>query len=393
MKPSKTLSVLLILTLLFACVAPCYATAVQEPSLYSSEEIDQRTRNIFNNKVASILDEYSVFEDENLPNEITIASITPISDFCNNTYTLIECDPTGYLIYHNESGIFVEYTPESHSPFYGHEGQYKYVGPNEYYVLESVETNTYRHALDNSELKEKDIELLSEQSSVINQKLVESRNKNVLEYNSKYNHQSDDLILRASTESWTLVNKYTIFSKMNSCGYINGGKCGYIAAGMLLTYDKLTSSRNCVTAGTHYTYTNGICSIKTALPTALYNKGVSLGYGASTTSFAIHHTVKQWLADRSITVNHTSLFAPLGNNVIIGNKIQNSRPVIWFGHIGKYNDLISGNASNSAGNHAVVVYGYKVIPTGYQLLAHFGWDNGYTKVSFTGILGSMYTFQ
>lgn len=80
-------------------------------------------------------------------------------------------------------------------------------------------------------------------------------------------------------------------------------------------YDKIYNGKNTVTSGTHYSYSNGKYSIKTALPTALYNKGVSLGYGASTTSVAIHYTVEAWLADRGITVDHTSLYIPFGTNV------------------------------------------------------------------------------
>ena len=154
-------------------------------------------------------------------------------------------------------------------------------------------------------------------------------------------------------------------------------------------YDKINNSKDTASYGYHYSYSyeNKNYSIKTDLPTALYNLGVSLGYGAATTSVEIHYTVEAWLLDRGFIVDHTSLYVPFGNNVTIANKIDNDRPTIWFGNV------FEQNFDDTTGNHAVVVYGYKNSAlTGYDYVAHFGW-NGATMVYYSGILGSVYTYE
>ena len=47
----------------------------------------------------------------------TIDRIVEIRDFAGNVYTLAECLPTGYMIFHNESGAFVEYSVVAESPY------------------------------------------------------------------------------------------------------------------------------------------------------------------------------------------------------------------------------------------------------------------------------------
>jgi len=86
-------------------------------------------------------------------------------------------------------------------------------------------------------------------------------------------------------------------------------------------------------------------------------------------------------------VDHTSLYIPFGTNVTIANRIDDDRPTIWFGNI------IDQTFNDTTGNHAVVVYGYTYgLLSGYSFVAHFGWTNA-TEVYYTGILGSVYTYE
>ena len=198
--------------------------------------------------------------------------------------------------------------------------------------------------------------------------------------------------LATNSTGWAYVKNYRFFQNLKNCGYCevddngnkvsSGGKgiCGYIAAGMLLTYDTVCNGKKYVPSTYYSKDSNGNVSITTVLPYVLYKKGVSLGYGASTTSVAIHYTVKAYLASRNMAVSHVSYFPPFANNVTVASYLNDDRPVIWFG-------AISGT-----GSHAVVVYGYKMSLTGYQYIAHFGW-NGHNAVSFTGVIGSMYTYD
>lgn len=370
-------------------------------SLFSSVSVFAADNSIISSRFADVLqdqlDEMIVNSNElrGTRKTLQITQISKISDFDNNTYTLIDCAPNGYMIYHDGSGIFVESSPVVNSPFYGKRGTYKYVGPNEYYIIN--DDSVCRNVLTGAIVDSATITNLAIKSESINQVLVENRNDYILDYiNGRSNMSLAEVYASekemASTRSievgdWTCVKNYSFFMNLKNCGYISGGKCGYIAAGILLTYDKIYNGKNTVTYNTHYSYSNGAYSINTALPTALYNKGVSLGYGASTTSVAIHYTVEAWLADRGITVNHTSLYVPFGNNITIANKIGDDRPTIWFGNISNQ------TFDDTTGNHAVVVYGYKYgLLTGYNFVAHFGWTNA-TEVYYTGILGSVYTYE
>lgn len=291
------------------------------------------------------------------------------------------------MIFHIESGQFVEYSPKIHSPFYNCDhGTVYYNGPNEYYIKN--DSNQTYHIYDKKNLTNKEFSKIKEGATYIGEQLNNNKNWIILSYlNGSSNETLASAYLKeklnrpksSQINGWTYINQYGIIKNMSNCGYIGGGKCGYIAAGILLTYKKVTGAYDCVTYNTHYTKSNNIYSIKTALPTALYNTGVSLGYGASTTSVAIHYTVDKWLSDRGISVNHTSLYAPLANNVVIITHIANDRPVIWFGYI------------TGTGDHAVVLYGYKASLGIYQYVAHFGWTNN-SEVYFSGVVGSIYTF-
>lgn len=377
--------------MLLTCSFLSSTTAFATEYIGTIENSNARLSNVLQDQLDEMLSNSNQLRGSNT--ELEIIQISKISDFDGNTYTLVECSPQGYMIYDDASAVFVEYSPVVNSPFYGKSGTYKYVGPNEYYIVD--EASECYNVLSEEVVDSATLTNLTEKSRLINETLSENKNEAILNYVSGKSDVSlaqlyaleDEMASTCSVSvgDWTCVKNYSFFMNLNDCGYISGGKCGYIAAGILLTYDKIYNGENTVTYGTHYTYSNGKYSIKTALPTALYNKGVSLGYGASTTSVAIHYTVKDWLKDRGITVDHTSLYVPFGNNVTIQNKIKNDRPTIWFGNISdqSFND--------TTGNHAVVVYGYS---TGlmYSFVAHFGWT-GATEVYYTGILGSVYTYE
>lgn len=387
----RIVSLLMAVIMILSCTILSSATAFAAEYIGTAELSDARLSNVLQDQLDEMVSNSNYLRGGDTTLEI--AQISKISDFDGNTYTLVECSPQGYMIYNDASGVFVESSPAVNSPFYGKSGTYKYVGPNEYYIVD--DTDECRNVLSDEIVDSVALANLSEKSIIVNQTLVENKNEYVLNYISGKSDVSlaqlyaleDEMATTRSVDvgDWTCVKNYSFFMNLDDCGYISGGKCGYIAAGILLTYDKIYNGKNTVTYGTHYTYSNGKYSIKTALPTALYNKGVSLGYGASTTSVAIHYTVEAWLSDRGLTVDHTSLYVPFGNNVTIQNRIDDDRPTIWFGNVSdqSYND--------TTGNHAVVVYGYS---TGlfYSFVAHFGWT-GATEVYYTGILGSVYTYE
>lgn len=187
------------------------------------------------------------------------------------------------------------------------------------------------------------------------------------------------------------MENYRFFALMDDPGYCEideKGICGYIAAAMLLTYQQVTYGGNIVDSNYYDGNSLNGYSIEYTLPKALYWIGVNLGYGTNTTSVEVHYTVKRYLEIKNVAATHTSLYIPFANNSLIESKIQDDRPVIWFGNIAENS---FDNQRNI--NHAVLIYGVKSsLLSGDSCIAHFGWDDA-SMVSFTGILGSMYTFE
>lgn len=328
---------------------------------------------------------------------IEIETMRTVEGFDGEEYLVVECAPAGYMIYHEKTGNFLEYSIKSKSPYNGQDGDLIYMGPNEYYVKNDLGDN-YIHTIDESIIDNAVINECIKKSKNISKTLYKNENENVLAY---INGETDYLPSKmedttesgvatylSSSSEWTYVDNHEFFLKLDECGYISGGKCGYIAAAILLTYDDVCNNYNTV-QNSFYEYDADTDKyiINPYFSHCLYTKGVELGYDASTTSVAIHYTVKDWLKDRNVEVSHTSLYVPFANNGKIANFVDDSRPVIWFG----------ATTSNTAqpdnnGNHAVVVYGYKMSGLQYCFVAHFGWEEA-TQVFFSGVLGSMYTYE
>lgn len=356
-----------------------------------------RLTDVFEEQIAIMQQNSREVNSSTVIEDINIKSVYEVKDFDENVFTVVECDPIGYMIYHNESGNFIEYSPATHSPFWGTTGDIRYVGPNEYYVCD-VGSKTYRYVFDKQELTSAEISELKKHSKETNEILIKNKNQNTLDYingetNACISCNSEENGIALLTETYngfTVIDGYEFFTNMGDCGYVSGGKCGYIAAAMLLAYDKAVNGKSTMSGlfldQTTDVYGNVSYSIDPYFTHCLYVRGTELGYGNSTTSVEIHYTVEKWLAERGITVNHTSLYIPFGSDSTIVSKLKVNRPVIWFGYVSD-NDY-----DGSTGNHAIVVYGYKSSWFTTEFVAHFGW-NGANEVYFSGILGSVYTYE
>ncbi len=325
--------------------------------------------------------------------DVSIISITTITDFSGNEYILAECSPTGYLIYHVESGIFAESSVLAPSPYLGITGEKYYCGPNEYYSKEySDEEVYYKYTKNNEIITSENISSYIDVSEKINNAFINNANLSVVNYVNKNQPIRNNSVV-ASRSTPVFVDDSAFLIYLRNPGYltINGeGICGYIAAAMLLSYDKWANNSNTVDAGT-YTYQSDLNGyvIDEEFTEGLYQLGASLGYGTDTTSVAIHYTVQTYLNSRNISATHTSLYIPFATNSGIAEKIDNDRPVIWFGLVTNHN--VEGENMNI--KHAVLVYGYTgSFWGGYEFIAHFGWENA-TYVSFSGVLGSIYTYE
>ena len=64
-----------------------------------------------------LLDFYQKAESIELSGQnLTVNTVKELKDFSGRIYMVVECAPTGYMIYSTETGVFVESSPTSYSP-------------------------------------------------------------------------------------------------------------------------------------------------------------------------------------------------------------------------------------------------------------------------------------
>ncbi|MCR4927815.1 MAG: hypothetical protein K5927_07520 [Lachnospiraceae bacterium] len=363
--------------LIFAMIMSLFCTS------HADEIISSKTNTSFQS-VASLVDELS----QELYNDLKdadgnykektfqgVKSRKTLRDFAGNTYVLAEFNKYGYIIIDTVTGTYIEGSLTSPSPYADLDSNLYYAGPNEYYVKNR---NSYIYTINSEPIAIETINSLVVSSNAMRKGLDDAHDK------------EKDNITPGTRGSWAFINGYKYFQNLRDCGYCEvnsagqkvssggSGICGYIAAGMLLSYDTVINHRGLVPSS--YLSSDGTkYSIKSTLPFSLYRVGKGLGYSTSTTSVEIHYTVEKYLANMHKSVNHVSYYPPFANNSTVASYLLDDRPVIYFGAI------------VGAEMHAAVVYGYKMSVGGYSYMAHMGW-NGHNAVSFTGALASMYTY-
>lgn len=323
---------------------------------------------------------------------LVVENCKKISDFDGNYYFVFEYKPIGYAIFSPKSGAFLETAPESPSPYLNCESNLYYGGPQQYYTLEN---NTFSNTITNSVLTKDDIDTLKDYSRDLDDMLMSSKNTANINYingkNTTYNSNR-------GVSGTYYVNNYARIKNLSSCGYVDGGYCGYIAAAMLLYYFDSTGHRDVIpgTNSNYYYTSNNKYVLTPKLTNELINIGADLGFKPSTTSYAIHRVVKKYLANKSITgnIDHTSLFTPLFTKFKISQIIDDSEPVIIFGSL-------YSPSHNKSIDHAVLAYGYKATisydeesygTTTYEFIVHFGY-NAYSFVYLNGVFGSIYSLS
>ncbi len=382
---------IVVVMLLGACATS--ASAIFSDLRFNVDKDIRRTE-IFNMRIIELENQVNKLLElpETQKIDIHISQISTIHDFSGNQYTLVECVPSGYMIYHDESGVFVESSAIAMSPYGDVQGEKIYGGPNEYYI-KSREAGKiiYEYTKTDDVVSVAEADAYSKASDRLNSMLMENKNIEILNYIN--NNQPLNIAAPMSTEVGGIVcvKNYRFLVNLLRPGYttVNGsGICGYIAATMLLAYEQYSSSAGTFDTDDYWWDSSvGGYVIDSNFTMELYNLGVSLGYGTSTTSVAIHYTVKKYLENRNIAASHTSLYSPIATNMTIASKIKDDRPVIWFG-------VVSKNSADDRTNlsHAVLAYGYEYsFLGGYAFVAHFGWDDS-SVVTYSGLLGSLYTF-
>lgn len=297
----KCTSLILIVCVLMIS-APVSAVNVDN----NAKEVRRQT--VFNEQLAIMENNYLQLHKGEEPISLSISEIKELYDYDGNKYTLAELLPQGYFIFHDASGVFVEYSTRTPSPYLGLSGNLYYSGLKEYYIKNSAlaaglksSDAEYKHTvLEDKVLYSSDITDYKLASEKLNETLVKEQNENIvnfIQYNMPYKSRLEDSNvsqisgLSISPQSivnngQTLVKNYGFFSRLKNCGYIEGGKCCFIAAGILMAYRQNTFGEAYMPAS----YLNYSSSVRIKMQVTPNNNGPKVV--VSTNANRIYYTLR-----------------------------------------------------------------------------------------------------
>ena len=331
---------------------------------------------------------------------LTIANVKTAHDLAGNEYKIIECAPSGYMIFNEETGVFTEYSSTASSPYLGYDLNLVYCGPTFYYVEDS--TGDLHHLINTFEEIDSDVKAIFTQScNDYYATLVADTNQLVVDYlNGDYQNQTFLQIVTATTQvqatprttTYGYLQNYEFFYNMQQCGYYSppgsNGICGYIALGMLIAYkEKYNSSANYMddiywSDPTHNNLKGGTDSLAWHLRS-------NYGSDDSTYSTTIKETSQAYFTGRGVVVNHVSEWWGSFTKGTIMDSIDDDNPVLIFG------SLFNPQNPDDNINHGVVAYKYSDESGLFgdtTFTAHYGWD-GYENIYVSGLFGSIYILQ
>ena len=395
-----SLCLLLFLILLFNL---CYPNMTIDASIASAEDVSTKE-----GRLLYFIDKNIEGMNSEYETSATRSTTKTLLDFAGNTYTLIECEPTGYMIMCDDSATMVEYAGDSPSPYLGLTENLYYGGPSFFFVYEDGQ---YRHTItndiliNNPSLHTRSADTTDEAVSIsaqMHSDLVSDSNQTALNYIENGIMPRTEII-GLYGESWTCVNNMAFFAGKTTStqiGYRDGGYCGYIAAAMLIGYFD-TFIRDCIDDGWLYMSGSGIHRHFTGpgLVNRLFNQFSNGNHNSTSTT--IRQTLNAYFKYYGYDLGSYDMITPFFSGTTLKNWIDKTTPIVLFGDIGyatrpKPEDNTDVETGPRGDTHAVVVYGYKKGGTGgsiYSFLAHYGWERYSTSTinyKSYSVFGSMY---
>ena len=315
---------------------------------------------------------------------VTTQQVKGLYDANGNVYTLLEFEPSGYMIYIEDARMPVEYSADAPSPYKNFINNLWYFGPQNYYV--EMEDTLY-HTITGSVLDKSSINTLKNTNQLLHDSyLIKEEGVIACSTTQTLNGTSYTCV----DNSQYFVNMRDVYSDMLSLG----DGCGYNAAAILLGwydtfYDDSFVNNAYMTSrslGVNRTFTD--IGNNRSLAHLLWE---STGRpSTSTTSTVIRQCLNDYFNANNINAGSYDMIVPFFSGADIKKQIQNNnRPVIIFGDLQNHSG--SGNVA-----HAAVIYGYARNGYGvntWGFLANYGWA-GYTKVTINvtaySTFGSMY---
>lgn len=310
---------------------------------------------------------------------IEYATTKQLYDFSGNSYTLVECVPTGYLIYSDSAGELVEYSASSPSPYLNIQGDLRYLGPAQYY---SLSENILTHTITAEQLTSVDFSYLQSLSCSLNEEMLSIKNENVLNYITKTTN-TRTCSINALGYTFTCVNNgQWFYDRSYNFGYFcpanSNGVCGYVAINLLLGYYDTFTNLSCVHPSYMSPKSDGTARymVGSSLTEEIYALKDRFNLTDSIAGPGAKKLMNGYLGDRGLSQSaRYTIFGGFNGKTIKNYIINNERPVILFGSL-------RSPENGGLVDHAVVVYGYKDGGYGVNnvgLLAHFGWS-GYSAV-------------
>lgn len=381
--------------LLCASVLACTTLAApvkEQPQLPLSPQ-EFRAQAVFRDKAAEISD-----------SAVKISQIKTVRDFNGEPYTVIECAPAGYMIYHPASGKFVETSPSAPSPYQGLVGDHLYYGgPTEYYQLED---GVYFHTvLDETFQEPETVECMRQSSVDLSEYLTQTRNVALLDYVANGEQQA---YVTASTEHTYIgglnADQQKWFRELEDCGEWSPGgdsegACGFVGLNMLYAFlDKFKDDKYMddkywknpektqLVSDDVQDYDQDSWKKKEDVPSFTEYLYKFAPKPDGTTSMHIHKVSRLYAAEKKFEddIKHTSLYWGLFNNKTMTEFLESGYPIELFGKIKRPTEKPDGKIM-----HAVVAYRYEKSSSGYKYVCHYGWDD-FSEVTIEGTLGSMY---
>ena len=318
---------------------------------------------------------------------LTIADVKTLSDFDVGNYTLFELDPIGYIIYHGDSGQFVEYASSSVSPYKDYDGELYYGGIMQYYYRNG---NNLQHTLrDDVSIPYQRLRNYAKSSREISTALCDEMKLENLAYIEGVRSLSPDflkgetVVAGASSEIMPQISMEDFFGNLitsHEIGYRNGGICGYIATNLMIGYNYFAYDRGLINDSSFVDENNktmngaGLTNYLLGMAGQDYNENSFPGtaandaYGYMRNYFDTIHPQRSW-------THGWHLF-----KISAKDSIEAGHPVSLYGN---FRD--AANESEKI-NHAVVAYGYE----DGHFIVHFG-HPGYPRVSTAGgLIGTTY---
>lgn len=275
-------------------------------------------------------------------------------------YTLVECEPNGYLIYHDESGIFAESSLYSPSPYKSFTGTLYYGGPASYYAQTE---NGLVHTITNEKVTLNPT-AATQYAEEINEVLINQKDiavLNYIEYGAPYSTMQGISTYAAGD---TYVEDYTVLKNLKTdkqIGYLDTNACGYIAGGMAMLYLQAHSGLRVIPS--QYLASNGI-QFKDGSFTKHLRDAYGNGKNLTTASTLAAALNGYFDVNNNLVTANWSLY---GSGNTTRSFIDSNQPVMAGG---QYASDPNDNDSKEI-LHFILAYGYSAT----DFIVHYGWAN------------------